>query len=134
MCNGEDRIHVFGQRFAKRDGVRRKSAAPVPLNCNSLSDRFAAMGYADNPQSVSIRSLKGGDDRHTTANLGQSKQRVRCATLQQDVGSDVCEAASCVEQPPDGIARVQQQQRIRGKAANIDDTRVTEIEGRGSDS
>src|SRR5439155_9802117 len=55
MCNGEDRMHVFGQRFAKRDGVRRKSAAPVPLNCNSLSDRFAAMGYADNPQSVSIR-------------------------------------------------------------------------------
>jgi hypothetical protein len=74
-------MHVFGQGLAKRDSVRRKSAALVPLNCNSLSNRFAAMGYAHDLQSVSVRPLKRGDDRHTTANLGQSKQRVRCATL-----------------------------------------------------
>jgi hypothetical protein len=127
-------MHVFSQRFAKRDSVRRKSAALVPLNCNSLSNRFAAMGYAGDPQIVSVRSLKRGDDRHTTANFGQSKQRVRCATLQQDIGPDVCKATSCVEQPPDGVARVQQQQRIGGKAPDIYDTRLTEIDGWGSDS
>src|SRR5205085_11550929 len=94
----------------------------------------AAMGYAEDPPSVPVRSLKRGDDRHTLADLGQRKQRVRCAALQQDIGPDVCEAASCVEQPPNGIARVQQQQRKRGKAANIYDTRLTEIERWGSDS
>jgi hypothetical protein len=59
---------------------------------------------------------------------------VRRATLQQDIGPDVCEAASRVEQPAHGIAGVQQQQRKRGKAADIYDIRLTEIEGRGSDS
>jgi hypothetical protein len=127
-------MHVFSQRFAKRDSVRRKSAALVPLNCNSLSNRFAAMGHADDLQSVSVRSLKRGDDRHTAANFGQGKQGVRCATLQQDIGPDVCEAASCVEQPPDGIAGVQQQQRIRGKVVDIYNTGLAEIEGWGSDS
>jgi hypothetical protein len=63
-------MHVFGQRFAKCHGVRRKSAAPIPLNCKSFSHRFAAMGYPNDPQTVSVRSLKRGDDRHTTANLG----------------------------------------------------------------
>jgi hypothetical protein len=100
-------MHVFSQRFAKRDSVRRKSAALVPLNCNSLSNRFAAMGYAGDPQIVSVRSLKRGDDRHTTANFGQSKQRVRCATLQQDIGTDIGEAASRIEQDPDRIAGVE---------------------------
>jgi hypothetical protein len=127
-------MHVFSQSFTKRDSVRRKSAALVPLNCNSLSNRFAAMGHADDLQSVSVRSLKRGNDRYTTANFGQSKQRVRCATLQQDIGPDVCEAASCVEQPPDGITRVQQQQRISGKVADIYNIRLTETEGLGSDS
>lgn len=100
-------MHVLGQRFAEGDGVRRKSTAPVPLNCNSFSNWLAVMRYADNSQSVSVRSLKGGDDRYALPNLRQSKQGVRCTTLEQNVGLDVCEAARCVEQPPDGIARIQ---------------------------
>lgn len=126
-------MHVFGQRFAKRDGVGRKSAAPVPLNCKPLPNRLAAMRYAGNAHSVSIGSLKGGDDRDTLADLGQSQQRVRRATLQQDIGPHVGEAAGCVEQPADGIAGVQQQQRKGGKGADIDDARATEIEGWGGD-
>ena len=90
-------MHVFSQRFAERDSVRRKSAALVPLNRNSFSNRFAAMGHAGDLYTVSVCSLERGDDRHTTANFGQRKQRVRCAALQQDVGPNVCEAARCVE-------------------------------------
>jgi hypothetical protein len=134
MCNGEDRLHVVGQRFAKGHGVGRKSAAPVPLNCKSLSNRLSAMGYAGNTQGVSVGSLKRGDDRHTMTNLGQSKQCVRGATLEQDIGSDVCEAAGCVEQPADRIAGVQQQQRIRRKTADIYDARLPESDGWSSDS
>jgi len=100
-------MHVLGQRFAKGNGVRRKSTAPVPLNCNSFSNWLAAMRYADNSQGISVRSLTGGDDRHTLPNFRQSEQGVRCATLEQNVRLDVCEAARRVEQPPDGIARVQ---------------------------
>ena|SRR5262249_41607012 len=37
------------------------------------------MGYANDAKSVSVRSLKRGDDPHAAANLGQSKRRVRCA-------------------------------------------------------
>jgi hypothetical protein len=133
MCDGKDRLHVFGQRFAKSDGISRKSAAPVPLNCDALSNRFAAMGYAGDPHGVSVRSLKRRDDRHAMTDLGQRKQRVRCAALQQDIGSDVREAASGVKQPADGIPRVQQEQRIGGKVADIYHTRPTEIEGWRSD-
>ena len=39
--------------------------------------------------------------------LGQREQGVGRAALEQNVGLDVCEAARCVEQPPDGIARIQ---------------------------
>jgi len=92
------------------------------------------MGYASNSHRVSVRSLKRRDDRHTLPNLGQSQQRVRCATLQQNIGPDVCKAARRIEQPPDRIAGVQQQQRIGGKTADIYDARLTEIEGAGSDS
>jgi len=132
--DGEDRLHVFGQRFAKSDGINRKSAPPVPLNCNSLSNRFAAIGYAGDPHGVSVRSLQRRDDRHAMSDLGQRKQRVRCATFQQNIGPDVGEAASGVEEDPDRIARVQQQQRIRDKVADIYDTRPTEIDGWRSDS
>lgn len=100
-------MHIIGQRFAKGDGVRRKPAAPVPLNCNSFSNWLAAMRYADNSQSVSVRSLKGGDNRHTLPNLRHSEQRVRCTTLEHNIGLDVREAARCVEQPSDGIAGIQ---------------------------
>jgi hypothetical protein len=100
-------MHVRCQRFAKGDGVRRKSAASVPLNCNSFSNWLATMRYSDNSQSVSVRSLKGGDDRYTLPNLCQSEQGVRCTTLEQNVGLDVCETARCIEQSPDGIARIQ---------------------------
>lgn len=106
VCDGEDRLHVLGQRFAKSNGISGKSAAPVPLNCDARSNRFAAMGYPGDPHGV-FRSLKRRDDRHTMPDLGQRKQRVRCATLQQDIGPDVGEAASRIEQDPDGIARVQ---------------------------
>src|SRR5215475_2214335 len=100
----------------------------VPLNCNSLLYGFAAMRYMGNLQIVTVRSLQGGDDCHTVTDLRQSEQGVRCATLEQNIRLDVCEAASCVEQPPDGIPRVQQQQRIRGKTGDIYATRLTELE------
>ena len=51
---------------------------------------------------------------------------MRCATLEQDFGLDVCEAASCVEHPPDGVA-VQQQQRIGGKPLDVYETRMAEF-------
>lgn len=101
-------MHVVGQRITERNGVRRKSAAPVPLNGDSFSNRFAAMGYTGDPHVISVRSLKGRDDRHAMADLGQSEQCVRCATFQHDVGPDVRKAASGVEQPPDRIAGVEQ--------------------------
>jgi len=126
-------LHVFGQRFAKSEGISRKSAAPVPLNCDALSNRFAAMGYAGDLHGVSVRPLERRDDRHAMADLGQRKQRVRCATFQQDIGSDVREAASGVEQLADGIATVQQEQRTGGKVAHVYHTRATEIERWRSD-
>ena len=92
------------------------------------------MRYPDNLQVVAVCSLEGWDDCHTLPNLRQSKQGVRCATLKQNIWLDVCEAASCVEQPPDGIPSVQQQQRIRGKAADIYEARLAELEGSGASS
>src|SRR5262249_25072863 len=96
----------------------------VPLNCDLLLNGLAAMRYADNLQIVAVRSLERWDDCHSLSHLRQSKQRVRCATLQQNIRLDVYEAASCVEQPPDAIPMVQQKQWIRGKAADIYETRM----------
>jgi hypothetical protein len=90
------------------------------------------MRYAGDPQIVAVCSLQGWDDCHTLPDLRQSKQSMWCATLEQNIGLDICEAASRVEQAPNGIA-VQQQQRIGGKAPNINPTRIAEFEGCGSD-
>ena len=90
-------MHVLRQRFAKGDSIRRKRAAPVPLNCNSFSNGLATVRDADNSQIVTVRSLKGWDDCHTLPSLRQSKQGVRCTTLEQNIGLDICKAASCVE-------------------------------------
>jgi hypothetical protein len=106
----------------------------VPLNCNSLLNGLAAMRDAGHLQIVTVRSLKGWDDCHTVPNFRQSEQGVWCATLKQNIWLDVCETASRVEQPPHRIASVQQQQRIRGKAANIYATRMAEFEGSGAGS
>jgi len=65
-----------------------------------------AMRYTHDSQIVPICSLKGWNDCHTLPNLRQSKQDVGRPTLEQNIGLDVCEAAGCVKQPPDGIARV----------------------------
>jgi hypothetical protein len=92
------------------------------------------MRDADNSQVVTVRSLKRWDDGHTLPSLRQSKQGMGCATLEHNIRLDVCEAASCIEQLADGIARVQQQQRIRGKAADIDETRMAKVEGCGAGS
>jgi hypothetical protein len=134
MCNGKDRAHELGQYFAKDDGVGRKWAASVPLNRNSFLNGLAAMRYADDSQIVAVRSLKRWDDRHTLPSFRESKQGVRCAAFEQNIGPDVSEAASCVEQPPDGIAGVQQQQRMSGKAADFHETRLAELEGWGAGS
>jgi hypothetical protein len=132
MGNRKDCLHVFGQRLAKGDGVRRKSAAPVPLNCNSLSNRLATVRYANDPQCVAVHSLKGWDDSHALPSLRQRKQDMGRPTLQENIGLDVREAASCVKQSPDGIASIEQQQGIRREAADIDDVCVAELEGRGA--
>jgi len=90
------------------------------------------MRDADDPHIIAVCSLQRWDDCHTLPNLRQSKQGVRCATLEQNVGFDIGETASGVEQPPNGIA-IQQQQRIGGKAPDIYLTRMAEFEGCGSD-
>src|SRR5262249_20082414 len=77
-------------------------------------------------------SLKRWNDCHTLSNLRQSKQDVGRPTLEQNAGLHVCEAASGVEQSPDGIAWVQQQQGVQGKTADIDGACMAEIEGRGA--
>jgi len=90
------------------------------------------MHYADDLQLVAVRSLERWDDCHTLPNFRQSKQSVRRATLEQNIRLDVREVTSSVEQPPDRITSVQQQQWIRGKAGDIDDTCMAEIERCGT--
>jgi hypothetical protein len=67
---------------------------------------LAAMHYSDDLQLVAIRSLKRWDDCHSLPNFRQSKQSVRCATLEQNIRLNVREVASSVKQTPDGITRV----------------------------
>src|SRR5690242_17343646 len=96
LRNRKDCSHVRGQCFAKSNGVRRESAALVPLNCNSFTNRLASMCYAYDSQFVSVSSLKGWNESHTLPNLRQSKQNVGRSTLEQNIGLYVCEAAGCV--------------------------------------
>jgi len=90
------------------------------------------MCYACDSQFVSVSSLKGWNESHTLPNLRQSKQNVGRSTLEQNIGLYVCEAAGCVEQPPNGIAGIQQQEWIRGKTADIYRTLMAKLDGCGA--
>jgi len=90
------------------------------------------MHYADDLQLVAVRSLERWNDCNTLSNFCQSKQSVRCATLEQNIRLDVREVASSVEQPPDGITTVQQKQWMGGKANDIDDTCMAKVERCGA--
>ena len=64
--------------------------------------------------------------------LGQREQGVGRAALEQNVGLDVCETASCVEQPPNRVTGLEQQQRISCEAADIDHSGVAKLERWGA--
>src|SRR5262245_6377006 len=62
--------------------------------------------------------------------LGEREQRVRGAALEQNIGLDVGETTSRVEQSPNRVTRSQQQQRIGRQAADIDRACVAKLEQR----
>jgi hypothetical protein len=131
---GRSSTYIVDKRLAEALSVAWYWATLFPLNCNSLLNGLATMGYPDSLQIVAVCSLEGWDDCHTLPNLRHSKQAVRCKTLEQNIWLDVCEAASCIDHPWDGIPRVQQQQRIRGKAADIYETRLAALDRCGAGS
>src|SRR5262249_11221896 len=100
---------IFRARLAKALGIRRHGAPFFPLDGISLSKRPATMSYAHDSQRMAIRSQQRGNDRYPLAGLGKREQGVRRAALEHNIGLDVRETASCVEQSANRITRVQQQ-------------------------
>ena len=100
MRDRKDLAHILGERLAKALGVGRHWTPLVPLNGISLSNRLASVRYADDSQFVAIRSQERRNDRDPLPSLREREQSVRRAALEQNIGLDVCETASCVKQPP----------------------------------
>ena len=100
MRDRKDPAHILGECLAKALGVGRHWTPLVPLNGISLSNRLASVRYADDSQFVAIRSQERRNDRDPLPSLREREQCVRRAALEQNIGLDVCETASCVKQPP----------------------------------
>ena len=100
MRDREDLAHILGERLAKALGIGRHWTPLVPLNGISLSNRLAAVCYADDSQCVAIRSQERRNDRYPLPGLREREQGVRRAALEQNIGLDIRETASCVKQPP----------------------------------
>ena len=66
------------------------------------------MRYADDAQTVAIRSEQRWNDGNALPRLREREQSVWRAALQQNIGFDVGETAGGVEQPANGIAGFQQ--------------------------
>src|SRR5262245_5503118 len=126
--NREDLPHVFGERLTKAFGIGRHRPPLIPLNSISLPKRLALMGYADDSQGMAICSQDRRNDRHSLAGLGEGKQGVRRAALEHNIWLDVGETAGGIEQSADRVPRVQQQQRIRRQAADIDYPGLAKLE------
>jgi hypothetical protein len=88
--------------------------------------------YAHDSQRVAIRLQERWNDRDPLTGLGQREQGVRRAALEQNVGLDVCETASCVEQPPNRVTGLEQKQRITCEVADIDHSGVAKLERWGA--
>jgi hypothetical protein len=96
----EDLAHILGERLAKALGIGRHWTPLVPLDGISLSNWLAPVRDADDSQRVAIRSQQRWNDRYPLPSLREREQGVRCAALEQNVGLDIRETASCVKQPP----------------------------------
>ncbi len=106
LCDWEDLAHILGQGLAKALGIGRHLAPLVPLNHKSLLKRLAPVCDADDSQRVAICSQKRGNDRDPLPGLSEREQGMRRAALEQNIGLNVCETADCVEQPPNGVTRL----------------------------
>jgi hypothetical protein len=79
MRDREDFTHILGKRLAKALGIGRHWTPLVPLNGESLSNRLAAVCYADDSQCVAIGSQERRNDRHPLSSLREREKGVRLA-------------------------------------------------------
>jgi hypothetical protein len=93
MRDRKDFTHILGKRLAKALGIGRHWTPLVPLNGESLSNRLAAVCYADDSQCVAIGSQERRNDRHPLSSLREREQGVRL-TLGGDRGR-LCDMSTC---------------------------------------
>src|SRR5262249_47778072 len=99
LCDREDIAHIRGECLAKAFGIGWHRPPLVPLNGKPLSNGLALVCYADNSQPVAIRAQERRNDADPLSGFGKRQQGVGCPALEQNIGLDMCETASCVKQP-----------------------------------
>ena len=97
----EDIAHIRGERLTKAFGIGRHRAPLVPLNGIPLSNRLALVCYAEDSQPVAIRAQERRNDTDPLSGFGECQQGVGCPALEENIGLDICETASCIKQPAD---------------------------------
>jgi hypothetical protein len=80
------------------------------LDDETVSQRFSPVGDSRDFQPVSIRPKHGRNNCHPLAGFGERQQCVRRAALEQNVRLDVGKTASGIEQAPNRVTGVEQQQ------------------------
>jgi hypothetical protein len=67
-----------------------------------------------------MRSQSGGNDRDTVPGLGYGKQCLRHATFKQDLWLEPGDTAGSIEGTAKAEPAIQEKQRMRGQAADLD--------------
>ena len=96
----------------------------------------APVCYAEDPQRIAICSQERRNDRHALPGFRERQQGVGRAAFEQDVGFDVCQTARRIELHAHRVARLQQQQWMGRKAADVDHFAGSNVErwiARGQD-
>ena len=88
------------------------------------------MRYASDSQPVPIGPQYGRNDGHPLPGFSEREQCVRRAALEQNIGLDVGNTTGRIEQPPNRVTGVQQQQWMGCKRNDIDHAVAAKLERR----
>lgn len=89
--------HIRRECCAKILGIARHETPLVPLDDIMVSQRFSPMSDSSDLQPVTVGPEYGRDDGDPLPGFSEREQCVRRAALEQNIGFDIRETASCVK-------------------------------------
>ena len=101
-------------------GIATTAKLPDATRAAPCAQRPAPIHNASNLQIVTMRSEGGRNDGYPVLSFGESQQGMWRAGFEPNVGFEAREAAGCVKGSAKAVPAIQQEQRVRCQARNLD--------------